>query len=57
MDKRMEIQNAEGVWVEQTVPANLVSAYEAIGWRVKEEKKEEKKEKVDIKPSQNSLNK
>lgn len=57
MDKRMEIQNAEGVWVEQTVPENLVSAYEAVGWRVKENKKEEKKEIKEEKSSQASLNK
>lgn len=55
MEKRMEIKNVDGVMVEQTVPENLISAYEAIGWRVKEDKKEE--EKKETKASLNSSEK
>ena len=56
MEIRMEIKNADGVMIEKSVPANLVSNYEAIGWKAVEKKKEDKEEKEN-KPSQNSLNK
>lgn len=61
MEVRMEIKNADGVMIEKSVPANLVSNYEAIGWKIVEKKKETKEvkeeEKKDNKASQNSLNK
>lgn len=58
MEVRMETENAEGVMIEKSVPENLVSNYEAIGWKIKENKKDSKgEEKEDKKASQNSLNK
>lgn len=57
MEIRMEMKNADGVMIEKSVPENLVSNYEAIGWKIVEKKKEYKEEKEDKKPSQNSLNK
>lgn len=57
MEIRMEIKNADGVMIEKSVPENLVSNYEAIGWKIVEKKKENKEEKEDKKSSQNSLNK
>ena len=58
MEVRMETENAEGVMIEKSVPENLVSNYEAIGWKKKENKKDSKgEEKEDKKASQNSLNK
>lgn len=57
MEIRMEIKNADGVMIEKSVPENLVSNYEAIGWKIVEKKKENKEDKEDKKASQNSLNK
>lgn len=60
MEIRMEMKNADGVMIEKSIPENLVSNYEAIGWKIVEKKKEykeEKEDKEDKKPSQNSLNK
>ena len=57
MEIRMEIKNADGVMIEKSVPENLVSNYEAIGWKIVEKKKENKEDKEDKKSSQNSLNK
>lgn len=57
MEIRMEIRNADGVMIEKSVPENLVSNYEALGWKAVEKKKEIKEEKEDKKSSQNSLNK
>ena len=52
MSKRMKIKNAEGVFVEETVPDSLVSTYEGIGWEIVEPKvevkKEDKKEEVKL---------
>ena len=58
MEIRMEIKNVDGVMIEKSVPENLVSNYEAIGWKIKENKKDSKdEEKEDKKASPNSLNK
>lgn len=60
MEIRMETKNVDGVMIEKSVPENLVSNYEALGWKQVEKKnsKEEKEEeKKDNKSSQNSLNK
>jgi len=55
MEIRMEFKNVDGVMIEKSIPENLVSNYEALGWKRIEKKKEEKEE--DKKASQNSLNK
>jgi len=55
----METKNVDGVMIETSVPENLVSNYEAIGWKRVEENKPVAKEEVkeEKKASQNSLNK
>ena len=53
----MEFKNADGVMIEKSVPENLVSNYETLGWKKVESKKEDKEDKEDKKASQNSLNK
>lgn len=59
MSIRMKKQNADGVFVEETVPDSLVSTYLGIGWEVVENKKEPKEEKKDVKLDEkaSSLNK
>lgn len=57
MEIRMEIKNADGKMIEKSVPTNLVSDYEVLGWKMVEKKKEEKEIKEDNKPNQKSLNK
>jgi len=59
MEIRMETKNVDGVMIETSVPENLVSNYEAIGWKRVEENKPVAKEEVkeEKKASQNSLNK
>lgn len=55
MEVRMEIKNKNGIMIEKSVPENLISNYEALGWKLVEKKKE--KEVKEDKSSQTSLNK
>jgi hypothetical protein len=53
---KMQIKNADGKEIEREVPENLISNYEALGWkRIKKEVKEENKDREDS--SSKSLNK